>query len=84
MKIPQVALYSAPGCSCFPISRCGCAGESAFKDIRILREAAAAQGVCPSEQQGVPVLDFGGKIVIGLGRKNRPPALPELIGEINQ
>jgi len=48
-----------------------------FKDVDVSRDPAAARDmVRRSKQQGVPVIDVGGKIIVGFDR----PKLDRLLG----
>ncbi len=48
-----------------------------FKDVDVSRDPAAARDmVRRSGQQGVPVIDIGGKIVVGFDR----PKIDKLLG----
>ncbi len=67
---PRVIVFSTPTCSyCNTTKRYLREKGIKFKDVDISRDAAAARDVVRrSGQMGVPVIDIGGKIVIGFDR----------------
>ena len=67
---PRVIVFSTPTCSfCNQTKRYFREKGIKFKDVDVSRDAAAARDmVRRSGQQGVPVIDIGGKIVVGFDR----------------
>lgn len=77
-KYPRVILFTTPTCS-----YCRTAKEYLrqkgipFRDVDVSRDQAAARDMLRrSGQQGVPVLDIGGKIIVGFDR----PKIDRLLG----
>lgn len=77
-KYPRVILFTTPTCSyCRTAKRYLRQQQVPFKDVDVSRDAAAARDmVRRSGQQGVPVLDIGGKVVVGFDR----PKIDRLLG----
>ena len=67
---PRVIVFSTPTCTyCNMAKKYFREKGIKFKDVDISRDAAAARDmVRRSGQQGVPVIDIGGKIVVGFDR----------------
>ncbi len=70
-KQPRVIIFTTPTCSfCKAAKRYLRARGIRFKDVDVSRDPVAARDmVRRSGQQGVPVIDIGGKIVVGFDRK---------------
>lgn len=70
-KYPHVIVFSSPTCShCRQAKRYLRRNDVPFKDVDVSRDKAAARDmVRRSGQQGVPVLDIGGKIIVGFNRR---------------
>lgn len=67
---PRVIVFSTPTCSyCNAAKSYFRQKNIKFRDVDVSRDASAARDmVRRSGQQGVPVIDIGGKIVIGFDR----------------
>jgi len=67
---PRVIVFSTPTCSyCNMAKKYFREKGIKFKDVDVSRDASAARDMLRrSGQQGVPVIDIGGKIVIGFDR----------------
>jgi glutaredoxin-like YruB-family protein len=67
---PRVIVFSTPTCTyCNAAKRYLREKGIPFKDVDVSRDAAAARDmVRRSGQMGVPVIDIGGKIVVGFDR----------------
>ncbi len=67
---PRVVVFSTPTCPhCRTAKRYLQQRGVVFNEVDVSRDAAAARDmVRRSGQQGVPVLDIGGKIVVGFDR----------------
>lgn len=67
---PRVIVFTTPTCSyCNAVKSYLRQKGIKFHDVDVSRDAAAARDmVRRSGQQGVPVIDIGGKIVIGFDR----------------
>lgn len=67
---PRVILFTTPTCSfCIMTKKYFHEKGIRFKEVDVSRDAAAARDmVRRSGQMGVPVVDIGGKIVIGFDR----------------
>jgi len=75
---PKVVVFSTPTCSFCNMTK-GYFREKGIKftDIDVSRDQAAARDmVRRSGQMGVPVIDIGGKIVVGFNR----PQINSLLG----
>ncbi len=77
-KYPRVIIFTTPTCTfCRKAKRYLRQRGVPFKDVDVSRDPAAARDmVRRSGQQGVPVLDIGGKIVVGFDR----PKIDKLLG----
>jgi glutaredoxin 3 len=77
-KYPRVILFTTPTCSFCKTAKGYFRQKGVpFKDVDVSRDAAAARDmVRRSGQQGVPVIDIGGKIVVGFDR----PKIDRLLG----
>jgi glutaredoxin-like YruB-family protein len=77
-KQHRVVVYSTPTCPyCRSAKRYLQQKGIRFRDVDVSRDAAAAREmVRRSGQQGVPVLDIDGKIVVGFNR----PKIDQLLG----
>ncbi len=75
---PRVIVFSTPTCTyCNAAKRYFREKGIKFNDVDVTRDAAAARDmVRRSGQQGVPVIDIGGRIVVGFNR----PAIDQLLG----
>ncbi len=69
-KQPRVIVFTTPTCTyCRAVKRYLREHKIKFKDVDISRDERAARDVMRrTGQMGVPVLDIGGKIVIGFDR----------------
>ncbi|MCS7011198.1 MAG: glutathione S-transferase N-terminal domain-containing protein [Anaerolineales bacterium] len=78
MAYPKVIIFTTPTCSfCHAAKKYLRERGVPFKDVDVSRDPAAARDmVRRSGQQGVPVLDIGGKIVVGFDR----PKIDKLLG----
>lgn len=67
---PRVIVFSTPTCSFCNIAKKYFREKGIkFKDVDVSRDMAAARDMIRrSGQQGVPVIDIGGKIVVGFNR----------------
>lgn len=70
-KYPRVILFSTPTCTyCRRAKKYLREHNVPFKDVDVSRDAAAARDmVRRSGQQGVPVIDIGGKIIVGFDQQ---------------
>lgn len=77
-KYPRVILFTTPSCSyCRKAKQYLRQRQVPFKDVDVSRDSAAARDmVRRSRQQGVPVIDIGGKIIVGFDR----PKIDKLLG----
>ena len=75
---PRVIVFSTPTCSfCNMAKKYFREKGIKFKDVDVSRDPIAARDmVRRSGQQGVPVIDIGGKIVIGFDR----PKIDKFLG----
>ncbi len=75
---PRVIVFSTPTCTyCNAAKRYFREKGIKFNDIDVTRDPAAARDmVRRSGQQGVPVIDIGGRIVVGFNR----PVIDQLLG----
>ena len=69
-KQPKVIVFSTPTCSFCNAAKSYFRQKGVkFKDIDVSRDPAAARDmVRRSGQQGVPVIDIGGKLIVGFDR----------------
>lgn len=67
---PRVIVFSTPTCTYCNIAKKYFREQGIkFKDVDVSRDAAAARDmVRRSGQQGVPVIDIGGKIIVGFDK----------------
>jgi glutaredoxin-like YruB-family protein len=67
---PRVIVFSTPTCSfCNMAKKYFREKGVRFKDVDVSRDSAAARDMMRrSGQQGVPVIDIGGRIVVGFDR----------------
>ena len=77
-KHPRVIMFSTPTCTyCKRAKRYFRTHGVPFKEVDVSRDAAAARDmVRRSGQQGVPVIDIGGKIIVGFNQ----PKIDTLLG----
>jgi glutaredoxin 3 len=77
-KFPRVILFTTPTCTyCRAAKKYLREHGVPFKDVDVSRDSSAARDmVRRSRQQGVPVIDIGGKIVVGFDR----PKVDRLLG----
>ncbi len=77
-KYPRVIIFTTPTCTfCRKTKKYLRERGVPFKDVDVSRDPAAAHHIARrSGQQGVPVLDIGGKIVVGFDR----PKIDKLLG----
>ena len=75
---PRVIVFSTPSCSfCNMAKKYFREKNVKFRDVDVSRDAAAARDmVRRSGQSGVPVIDIGGKIIVGFDR----PKINKLLG----
>lgn len=75
---PRVIVFSTPTCTyCNMAKKYFRENGIRFKDVDVSRDATAARDmVRRSGQQGVPVIDIGGKIVVGFDR----PKIEKMLG----
>jgi glutaredoxin-like YruB-family protein len=68
---PRVLIFTTPTCAfCNQAKRYFREKGIKFKDVDVSRDAAAARDMIRrSGQQGVPVIDIGGKIIVGFDRQ---------------
>ncbi len=69
-KFPRVILFTTPSCSYCRMAKKYFREQGVrFKDVDVSRDQAAARDMVKrSGQQGVPVIDIGGKIIVGFDR----------------
>lgn len=70
-KYPRIIVFTTPTCPhCRSAKRYLKSRGIPFKDVDVSRDQAAARDmVRRSKQSGVPVLDIGGKIIVGFDRQ---------------
>jgi len=75
---PRVIVFSTPTCGyCNAVKQYFRQQKIKFRDVDVSRDKAAARDMTRrSGQMGVPVVDIGGKIVIGFDR----PKIDRLLG----
>jgi glutaredoxin-like YruB-family protein len=68
---PRVIVFSTPSCTyCNLAKKYFRENRIKFRDVDVSRDPAAARDmVRRSGQSGVPVIDIGGKIVVGFNRQ---------------
>lgn len=78
MDQPRVLIFTTPTCAfCNMAKKYFRERGVRFTEVDVSRDAAAARDmVRRSGQQGVPVIDIGGKIVVGFDR----PKIDRLLG----
>ncbi len=77
-KQPRVLIFTTPTCSyCNMAKQYFRRNKVRFRDIDISKDQAAARDVMRrSGQMGVPVIDIGGKIIVGFNK----PKINKLLG----
>ena len=77
-KQPRVIVFSTPTCGyCNMAKRYFRQHNIRFRDVDVSRDAAAARDlVRRSGQMGVPVIEIGGKLIIGFDK----PKINQLLG----
>jgi glutaredoxin-like YruB-family protein len=77
-KYPRVIVFSTPTCTFCRQAKSYLRQQGVrFRDVDVSRDPAAARDMQRrSGQQGVPVIDIGGKIVVGFDR----PKVDKLLG----
>ena len=77
-KQPRVIVFSTPSCSfCNMAKKYFREKGIRFKDVDVSRDQTAARDmVRRSGQSGVPVIDIGGKVIVGFDR----PKINKLLG----
>ena len=67
---PRVIVFSTPSCTyCNAVKRYFREKGVKFRDVDVSRDSAAARDmVRRSGQMGVPVVDIGGKVIVGFDR----------------
>jgi glutaredoxin-like YruB-family protein len=75
---PRVIVFSTPTCTyCNMAKKYFREKNVKFRDVDVSRDPVAARDmVRRSGQQGVPVIDIGGKIIVGFDR----PKIDKLLG----
>ena len=75
---PRVIVFSTPSCSFCNLTKKYFREKGIkFRDVDVSRDQAAARDmVRRSGQSGVPVIDIGGKIIVGFDR----PKINKLLG----
>ena len=77
-KYPRVILFTTPSCSYCRTAKSYLRQRGVpFKDVDVSRDATAARDMLRrSGQSGVPVIDVGGKIIVGFDK----PKLDSYLG----
>ena len=77
-KQPRVIVFSTPTCTyCNLAKKYFRQNKVRFRDVDVSRDQAAARDmVRRSGQMGVPVIDIGGKIIVGFDK----PKISQLLG----
>jgi len=77
-KQPRVIVFSTPTCTyCNLAKKYFRQNRVRFRDVDVSRDQAAARDmVRRSGQMGVPVIDIGGKIIVGFDK----PKINQLLG----
>ncbi len=77
-KQPRVIVFSTPTCTyCNMAKKYFRQNKVRFRDVDVSRDQAAARDmVRRSGQMGVPVIDIGGKIIVGFDK----PKINQLLG----
>ncbi|MCD6291752.1 MAG: NrdH-redoxin [Anaerolineae bacterium] len=75
---PRVIVFTTPTCTyCNAVKRYLKRHRIRFKDVDVSRDSRAARDIVRrTGQMGVPVIDIGGKIIIGFDR----PKIDKLLG----
>jgi glutaredoxin-like YruB-family protein len=75
---PRVIVFSTPSCSFCNLAKKYFREKNVkFKDVDVSRDQTAARDMLKrSGQSGVPVIDIGGKIIVGFDR----PKIDKLLG----
>lgn len=75
---PKVIVFSTPTCSyCNMAKQYFRSQNIRFRDVDVSRDAAAARDIVRRTGQiGVPVIDIGGKLIVGFDR----PKINQLLG----
>lgn len=75
---PRVIIFTTPTCTyCNMAKKYFREKGVRFRDVDVSRDAAAARDMLRrSRQSGVPVIDIGGRIVVGFDR----PKIDQLLG----
>jgi glutaredoxin 3 len=75
---PKVIVFSTPTCSYCTAAKSYFRQKGVkFRDVDVSKDPAAARDmVRRSGQQGVPVIDIGGKIIVGFDR----PKINQMLG----
>jgi glutaredoxin-like YruB-family protein len=75
---PRVIVFSTPTCTyCNAVKKYFRQQKINFRDVDVSRDKAAARDMTRrSGQMGVPVVDIGGKIIVGFDR----PKIDRLLG----
>jgi len=75
---PRVIVFSTPTCTYCNLAKKYFRDKGVkFKDVDVSRDQTAARDMLRrSGQQGVPVIDIGGKIIVGFDR----PKIDKLLG----
>lgn len=75
---PRVIVFSTPSCTyCNAVKRYFSEKGVKFRDVDVSRDTAAARDmVRRSGQMGVPVVDIGGKVIVGFDR----PKIDKFLG----
>ncbi len=75
---PRVVVFSTPTCAFYNQAKSYFRQKGIrFTDVDVSRDPAAARDmVRRSGQQGVPVIDIGGRIIVGFNR----PKIDQLLG----
>ncbi|MCB9418846.1 MAG: NrdH-redoxin [Ardenticatenaceae bacterium] len=81
VKQPRVIIFTTPTCSyCNLAKQYFRRNKIRFRDVDISKDQAAARDVVRrSGQMGVPVIDIGGKIIVGFDK----PKINQLLGLSN-
>lgn len=81
IKQPRVIIFTTPTCSyCNLAKQYFRRNKVRFRDVDISKDQAAARDVVRrSGQMGVPVIDIGGKIIVGFDK----PKINQLLGLSN-
>jgi glutaredoxin 3 len=71
-KQKRVIVFSTPTCTyCTAVKKYLREKNVKFKDVDVSKDQAAARDmVRRSGQMGVPVIDIGGKVIVGFDRRN--------------